>query len=443
MSEITSIPTPGKKYKVKNGDWISRIAATAYGDGTKWPVIANANANDVDDAIIKGVTQVFFQPGDIVFIPELAETKKLKKELTKLTNKNPDDFTIIVAGRELPVQSAKIIRTMDTAADGWTAKIAWNPGADIHLDQITAPYSYSEAQAYIGNELLVNGILYDITHDLKINGRTKELAGFSFTADIIDSTMQPPYEKNNVDILQRAKELCNPHGISVEVDSSVEDLGGPFDRVTANQQDTKFAHLNKLAKQRSLLLSSTSQGDLLITRANLNDTPVGTLEESQLPPREFAAKFSGRKRFSTYRVVSQGPKKAAKKIGIAKDEIVPGSRNKTSNAPETTQGNIQKAAEWERSKQLVEALTIPFPVSTWYAPNGDLWRENTLVTVISDTLNIPNGFTFLIRQVEYIFEAGGLSATLSLVPPQVYSGEPIQEPWVEVIEQKELEAQPE
>jgi hypothetical protein len=42
---------------------------------------------------------------------------------------------------------------------------------------------------------------------------------------------------------------------------------------------------------------------------------------------------------------------------------------------------------------------------------------------------IPDGFTFLIKSVEYIFEPDGKKSVLNLVPPQVYTGEPLEEPW--------------
>ena len=70
-----------------------------------------------------------------------------------------------------------------------------------------------------------------------------------------------------------------------------------------------------------------------------------------------------------------------------------------------------------------------FPVSSWYGPDGKLWRENTIVTVKSPTMFVPNGFDFLIRSVEYEFTTEGATAKLGLVPPQVFTGDPIDEPW--------------
>ena len=108
---------------------------------------------------------------------------------------------------------------------------------------------------------------------------------------------------------------------------------------------------------------------------------------------------------------------------------VPRSRFLTFQVNETIDGDIEQAAKWRRSKQLANALTIPFPVSSWFSNEGILWEENTLIEVVSPTLSIANGFTFLIKSVEYDDSTSGKTAILGLVPPQVYSGEDLIDPW--------------
>jgi len=418
-----SNPIPGKQYTVVVGDTLSDIAARAYGDGTRWPTIFNANQSTLksDDP------DVIF-PGEVLIIPELPELKKLKNDLKQKIDRDKNKISIIIGGRDIPFINSSVIRTMDTVADAFSGVFAWEPGVDNQLDQITAPYSYSEAEAYIGGELLVSGNLYIVNQEIGNSGRTKSLICFSKTADLIDSNLKPPYEKAGVTLLQRCDELAGPYGIKTIIDDGV-DASGQFDRVTAREDDKIFKHLNSLARQRSLLLSSTREGDLLITQAKTKLKPVGTIEEGQAGTVKFAASFDGRKRFNVYRAITDTPDKFDKKIGIAKDDRVPKSRFFTFKSNDSTAGSVKKVAEWQRSKQLADALTIPFPVTGFYDPSGDLWQENTLVTVVSKTIGVPNGFTFLIRRVEYKEENGGLTSTLNLVPPQVYTSEAIVEPW--------------
>lgn len=414
-----SNPVPGSTYTVVSGDTLSGISARAYGDGTQWGRIFDANQSN-----LKSDNPDIIFPGEVLIIPVIPELDALK-DTDRFKNKEPDEFTLVIDGAEIPVSSSQIVRTMDTAADGWTARIAWTPGADPKLDERLAPYSYKKASVYLGNTLMVNGLVYTISPELTSRGSIQNVEGYSFTADIVDSKLKPPYEQNKVTLQQRAEKIVTPLGINVVFDFQDD---GVFDRVTADVDATIFRHLAPLAAQRGALVSSTRKGELLFTKANTGTKPVGTLEEGQVPVTEWAATYDGRKRFNTYRVIGQTPGSNAQPA-ISKDDFVPRSRFMTLSANELTAGEKQIAADWRRSKQLARALSISLPVSTWYAPNGQLWEENTLITVVSPTLFVPNGFTFLIRRVTYNFDNQGTYATLDLTIPQVYTGEPIVEPW--------------
>lgn len=423
-------PIPGKIYLVKEGDTLSKISIRAYGDVSQWPKIHRANLT-----VLKSDDPNLIFPGEEIIIP------LLKKILPVIPGKN--DLTFIIGGIEVITESARIVRTMDSAADSWAVRVPWEPGLDKAFDKATLPFSYAPSIFFIGNIVQGIGTLYSSNPIYNTNGRSKELESFSNTADIVDSTMPPPYEFNNITLGDLANELCSPLGISVklqirtgqllELEDFGVDLGGPFDRATAESDETIFSFISRLAKARGYLASSSREGDLVFLIANTHSAPVGTIEEQtggnfSQGSTEFRATFDGRKRFNAYKVNSNSPGGEAK-TAVAKDSNVPKSRFKTIQADNNIEGELQSIANWERSKQIVEALTIPFPVVGWYAPNGKLWAENTTVTVKSKTISVPDGFTFLIRQVEFILENGGRSSILSLVPPEAYTGEVLTDPW--------------
>lgn len=419
-----SEPVPGKQYTVVSGDTLSGISLRAYGVATYWPRIFKAN-----QTALKSSDPDLIFPGEIIFIPEISEIKKLKKELAeaKVTGKDADELTLVIDGLEIPVESGQVVRTIDTCADGWTATIAWTPGADTELDKRVQPFKYQKASVYLGGELMVSGYLYGVEPSITNQGIKKSLEGWSFTADLIDSTMKPPYEANNITLLQRAKNLIEPLGISVVVDDGV-DTGGKFGRVTAEAAETIFNHLKLLASQRGVLISSTVQGDLLFTRAKDKAAPIGTIEEGQGFATEYVVNFDGRARFNSYRVLSDTPLKSSN-VSIAKDDNVPRSRFITMRANENNQGGIKGTAEWQRSKTIADALTFDLPVSSWYGPDGKKWRENTIVTVKAASLGLPDGYGMLIKKVTYDYTIGGAAAVLSLVPPAAYTGEKLDDPW--------------
>ena len=421
-----SRPTPGSTYTVKTGQSLSIIAGIAYGDPLQWPLIYNANQN-----VLKTEDPNLVFPGEVIFIPQREEIAQIKNDNTRPSN-GQDDFEIEIDGRIIPIVSGSIIRTMDTAADIWAAIIAWRPGDDEFIDRVTAPYSFAPAKAYINKKRIVTGTLFQVDPNLDSEGSSKSLIGYSATINIVDSNLKPDdYEDNNVTLRERAEKLLKPYGLRVVVDASVgSSADEKFDRISATESDTIFSHLAPLAAQKKMLISSTAKGNLLFVNANINSEPVGTIEEDAATSTlAYTAKFDGRKRFSIWRVDCQTPLKTDKKNGISKDVNVPITRFKNVRVENDTEGAIQETAAWIRSKEYIKAFTLPFPFPSFYAPNGEIWKENTIVIVKSATLGVPEGFKFLIRQVEYKRSNEGDGVILSLVPPQVYTGEPIVEPW--------------
>jgi prophage tail gpP-like protein len=363
-------------------------------------------------------------PGEVLTIPKIAELEAQKD--VDLPDKSVDDFTIVVEGTELVVESAKAIRTMDTGADQWTASLVHNV-ENKELYQTLRPYGYQEAQVYVGGRLIITGRLYEVGIDVGTDGIRRDLEGFTNTIDLVDSTKpNAPYEFTNVQLNQVANSLAEPFQIPVVFDANP---GGQFKRVTIEKTGKIFDFLAKLAKQRSLLATSTNKGELLFTQANTSSDPVGTLTQGLPPYQSAQIKFSGRRRMKGYKLLSKRRGQQTKRA-TSIDRNVPISRFETINADDTTAGDVQKAADWERSKRIADSLTSSIPVTSWYDPDGNLWAENTIVTVRSEALYVPDGFNFLIRSVEFNFDSGGRTAILNVVPPQVYTGDVVDEPWI-------------
>jgi prophage tail gpP-like protein len=419
-------PVAGSPYTIVKGDTLSGIAYAAYGQGRKWPRIWEANKS----VLQSGDPNLIF-PGEVINIPVLTELQpEAASDLELLATSEPiedviEDFQVVIKGKPIKVKSARALRTMDTASDGWNAVIYWDPN-DSDLADLIRPYSYNETKIYVGGQLVITGPLYVTEVPVKNDELPASIAGFSYTKDLVDSTLDPPYSRNGITLNQLANELAIGKGIKVVDDTP---SAGVFERVTSEPTDTIFAHLAKLAKQKSRLISSTPRGELLILQANTTGAPVGSIGDELARGHDYTVRFDGTQRFNVYRLTSKR-RGAQLREAVAVDSVVPRSRVRTIDANDTTDGDIGQAANWERSKALADALTMPFPVSGWYAPDGTLWRENTLVTVVSARMFIPDGFTFLIKSVEYIFEPDGKKSVLNLVPPQVYTGEELEEPWV-------------
>lgn len=350
-----------------------------------------------------------------------------------LNGKDKDEFTLIIGNREIVVDSAKFMRTIDTCADACNVTMPWEPNLDPALDDILKPnHDFPNAFVYLGGKLQMTGKLYNITQRRSNEGTIKELEIFTQTANMIDSTVRPPFEENNIDLYERCVNQAREFGIEVVKDSNLY-VGGKFSRVTASQTDKCFVHLKDLAWQRGTLLSCTATGELEIILPNVDGQPVGTIEEKNPLTEVYEVSFNGRERFNTYEAIVSSSKKDKTKVKHqAIDEYVPANRFLTFKADESLPGEGLNAALWRRNKSAADSLNIQFPVNSWYAPNGQLFKPNTTITVVSDVLSLEKGFTFLISQVEFNYSSGGATAVLSLKPPSFYTlSEEIIEPWSE------------
>ena len=349
--------------------------------------------------------------------------------LDKLPLKDKNELNLIIDGREQIISSGELFVSMDTGAHGFTCTIPWFPGLDPKFDEATKPYSYVECGVYIGGDLQMEGILYDVTNTIDNSGKIKKLDIYSQTADMIDSSVRFPFSENNVTLLDRCDSQASEFGIDVVLDAGA-DVGGKFSRVETKQTDNCFKKLTELAAQRGLLLSCTKKGELLIIKPNVNGKPVGTIEENNSMANTYTASFRGRERFARYEAIAYSSKSSKTKIKHrATDSEITLNRFLTFSASDSLPGEAKNAAAWRKNKSAANALTFEFPVNTAYAPNDELWTPNTNVTVISPVIGSESGFTFLISQVRFPYSPAGLTAKLMLKPPTTYTTGEIKNPW--------------
>jgi len=435
-----SKPIPGQRYVVKPGDTIERIASIAYGDSSRSRDIFNSNQIDfIIPGIIlnlppENITFPFISSGVILNLPPENTTSPLIStdvilNLPPQNTTSPlistDGLVLLIGGLEILTESLRFFESIDTISAGWTAIIAWNPDEKPELDKIIRPYSYAPAHIFLDRELLGTGRLY-VTSPSLISRQECSLECWSLTADFVDSTLKPPYEENEVNLKQRAETLAQPFSLKVISDLEQD---GIFDRVTAEPSDTAGSHLLSLAKQRGVLISSTVNGELSLSIPKITGEPVATIEEGVEGFTGFTASYDGRARFSDYRVIGETPFDEPNNA-VSKDKGVNVTRFKTKTVGETTQGEMKKAADFEKTKFLSDALTLPISARGFKRENGQRWKKGEYVTLISPTLFIKNGFLMLIKSVEFLSDSNGETALLTLVPPSVYSGDDIVEPWL-------------
>jgi prophage tail gpP-like protein len=339
-------------------------------------------------------------------------------------------FDFRINGRSEPIVSGELIRTVDTACDGFVVNLPINLQTQRDLYNLARPRTYAKCQIYLNSELFLTGKKTRVDPSFSNSGRAYALHGFSNTFNFMDSALKPPYEYNNQPFENIADQVAAQTGTKVIHDAPQSDQ---ITRATVEPGQTGFEFLVPLAKERNRVISSDQQGNILIQQADVSSKSVGVIEEgnqADLISQEFQASFDDRKAFRSYKVTSQTP--FGRYQGNAVDKSVPEPRHKLISVDTQTPGAIEQVAEWQLHLQLIEDFKLEIPVVGWYAPNGDLWRVNTIATFVSETCFIPDGFDLYIRGVRYVYGSSGRTAVLSLVPPNVYTERPIILPWAPV-----------
>ncbi|NIA28342.1 MAG: hypothetical protein GWP06_00340 [Actinobacteria bacterium] len=350
---------------------------------------------------------------------------------------------IVLGGRELNTVSASIKRTMDTGLDEWNCIIPEvDPQIDQELYDLVKPRSFAPSIASIQRDgkkdkKLIIGFKYGTFPTVTNQGSALALRGYSKTFPLTISNPKQPQEFIDSSIRDISRKFQLIFGFFTKFSGAVDSqVNEKFENVKINAQDKVFDFLQDLARQRGILTSSDNDGNLEYLIARTSQKSVGSIVEGKdgvVPiTEEFSASFDDTNIFQTYQAVNDSPFAFLLKEpqGISKDSRIKIVSFKTIITNSLIKGAGQKTVDFTRNQTVASGLSMPFEANGWESPNGELWKENTLVDVESNSLFVPNGFTFLIRAVEYREDSSkGETTVLSLVPPSLYTGEAIDEPW--------------
>lgn len=268
-------------------------------------------------------------------------------------------------------------------------------------------------QIAIDGETVLVGWIDDADPSWADGRRGLRVAGRDKVGDLVDCSPFPdgPAELRNIGLLELAKRVCAPFGISVRAET---DLGAPFALVALYPHETALSLLEKLARQRAVLVVSDGVGGLVFTRAGIASAPAA-LRIGELIQRA-ALRWSWRRRYSRIVVKGQADHTAlnpgvamehgsAPQTSGGSDNPVPSlasgqataivtagsatdpeiSRYRPSVRMTRTQSGmstLQEQAEWGVRVARGEGLRYEATVLGWRAGEANaLWRPNTLVPV--------------------------------------------------------------
>ena len=361
-------------------------------------------------------------------------------------------------------QSVQIVDDMASIADSFNVSTpnTKDPGG-LYLP--INPYDSVDIIDDADPDPLLIGWCDDLDTNIAANNNSLTAIGRSLAGDLVDCSAEiKGGALKNVDALQIASRLAAPYNIPFRVASGV-DIGPKFEAFDLEPGESPFQAMQRAFKARSLLPSTIpATGGVELVKAKAgratDDLIVG------VNCKLASGKWSGRDRFSEYRVLGQAPPTRQKKsatvpgsgtvigsvgsgggvvsegtkpttiksrnprksnqaIGIATDSEVPRYRPKIIRSEKRTNSSeAEKRARWEATYRAGKSTGINISLSSWYQVDGSPWRSNLLVMVTIPQFNLFN-YEMLIQTATRGYSVtGGRAMGLKLVHPDTFTPPP-------------------
>ena len=406
------------KYSVIAGDTFESIARKKYGTEKESSKIARANPGVVEP----------LTAGTTLTVPVLPDAPQDVQQQAPAGTE--DEVAILIDAQRFrfwdKVRITRSIDTMDTVEFGAPFD-ADAPG----FREAFRPFSFKTVVITVGGTPLFTGTMVAVNPVVENGQKVISVSGYSLPGALNDCTAPAssfPLEFDNQGLRDIATALAAPFGISVDFQA---DQGAVFERVASEPGKKVLAFLTELAKQRNLIISSSSRGKLVFLQSTESGQPVARLQQGVAPvlsvtpffsPQEYYSHITGIEPVVVGLAGSQFTVKNPRLLGV--------TRPLTFNAPDTLDADVKSAVEAKAGRMYGSMASYSVRVATWRDPNGNLWEPNTLIKLLAPDAMIYNEYEFIIRSIEFTRDRATETATLNLVIPGSFSGKiPETLPW--------------
>lgn len=273
-----------------------------------------------------------------------------------------------------------------------------------------------------------------------INGRSR-------TCDFCDSSIGEAIKFKNVDFPTALVELLLRYGkfnLAIKAQDFRKDL-----TFTTDPTQTGFKAIEDYLRATGVLFYETTSGNLVLSDAGEVTAFDAICEPIGIKPAKgwnVAKRFSVDVEFSglanEYRIISMGKAGNHQKVGavmaqgnyvdarirdtkriVVKAKTAIDGAEKIDTARQTI-GSLTSQAEWMHAVAEGKAISVSCELAGWLQTNGDPWRLNQIVNVVSPDLFGTDEFgQLLIVAITQTWSEAGASTTLELGDPGAFRRE--------------------
>lgn len=270
--------------------------------------------------------------------------------------------------------------------------------------------------------LAVTGSVDAVSYDYDDNSHRVSISGRSKTADPVDSSaeLKGGGQVKNKKLDEIAKEAMQPFGVTVKAET---DTGDPFPNEQVWPGETAFDFVERLARQRGVLVHDDRDGNMVLSRGPAGGAVAELIEGVNI--EKAGAQHRMDERHSEYTVKGQrkgddqvNGERAAHVTASVKDEFVKRHRPLVVLAEDFTDiKDARLRADWEMTHRAGKSVSARVEVVGWTRAAGSLWDAGELYLLDSPMLAINRDMAC--QDVEWTIDnQSGTMTRMSLVPPE-------------------------
>jgi len=297
------------------------------------------------------------------------------------------------------------------------------------------PFSMRDVVKVIADGFtVITGVIDKIEVSYDAFAHTISITGRSLLADLVDSSIDEQINTTELSLAKICEKVLSDIGLNVKViDNSGTSEFKDYDIASSEEGQTAFEFIQALANKRQVLLTSDSDGNLLLTRAGTETAPFNLQNKLEAKDNNILTgtyTTDQSSQFYKYKVNSQlsllkmleetTPEDAANQSGIAINESIRETRLLSLTAEENSDNETDvDRAKWERNIRKARGIGATYNIQG-HSMGGKEIKINQLVQVNDDYLSLNEKMLIKMVNLKYSLDSGSIT-TIQLSDPKAYT----------------------
>jgi len=340
------------------------------------------------------------------------------------TRDDSDEFTLLINGQQWRHWTEVTLNTHidEYSQIAFSAPFAYDD--EVFRDTFR-PREYQLLHLDIGATRVFTGTLIDIVPEISKEQAIIRCSGYSLPGVWADCTMpgeRVPHEWRNVDLRHIANEIAAAFDLTVRF---LAEPGAKFKQAKLDAGGQIQPFLVDLAQQRGLVISNSRDGAVVFQKSVSPGNPIAKLKEDR-PVVQVVQTSQPQQYYSEITAFPSAKHgRGGSKFRIKNPYLATAIRPFAFEIEDTDPADAPAAAKAKLGRMFGNTVSYAIQgLPTIRDPQSDLWEENKTIKLTAPGAMVYTETEMLIRGVTIARNKESATASLNVVLPGAFSGEP-------------------